>query len=115
LKQLLLSVFDRGLYNVLTVYSKWCLKSFGRLVVIRIFGWISIYLSSSFLFFLEKRIQTSLPRLALASASRKSESYYNPSFEQMVSEPKVFAQNLVIVPVVSENHLQDSKKSREAN
>jgi hypothetical protein len=68
-----------------------------------------------FSFFLEKRIQTSLPRLALASASRKSESYYNPSFEQMVSEPKVFAQNLVIVPVVSENHLQDSKKSREAN
>jgi predicted membrane-bound dolichyl-phosphate-mannose-protein mannosyltransferase len=66
-------------------------------------------------FFLEKRIQTSLPRLALASASRKSESYYNPSFEQMVSEPKVFAQNPVIVPVVSENHLQDSKKSREAN
>jgi hypothetical protein len=33
-----------------------------------------------FFLFLEKRKQTSLPCLALASAGRKSESYYSPSF-----------------------------------
>jgi hypothetical protein len=37
-------------------------------------------IEANFFLFLEKRKQTSLPCLALASAGRKIESYYSPSF-----------------------------------